>query len=217
MRELNRRDAEVAITFAQATAKLRYDDRHRPVQFQVGDRVMLNLHRGYKLPGTSSHKFTQQRVGPFKILQRVGNLANRLQLLARWNIEPVISIAHLSPVPPEIVEMEGNTEEWKSYELERVLDNQFTRYHQKDDLEYLVKFKNMGAEHNDWYPYEPLDNARELVQDFENSLPRRRIELRNYSTAVSPELLITEYDSEAALDEASISSASLTEASSPRT
>ncbi|KAK5564643.1 hypothetical protein LTR43_009625 [Exophiala xenobiotica] len=33
--------------------------------------------------------------------------------------------------------MEGNTDEWKSSELERVLDNRFTRYHQKDNLEYL--------------------------------------------------------------------------------
>lgn len=149
--------------------------------------VLLNLHKGYKLPGGGNHKFTQQRVGPFKVLERIGNLAYRLELPPRWSIHPVISIAHLSPMPagddpfqralpslPEIIEVDGDSDEWKSYELDRILDKRFTKYHQRDNLEYLVKFKGLGNEHNDWYPIELLQNAMDMVRSFEASLPRRR-------------------------------------------
>ena len=99
MRQLHHRDAETAITFSQMAAKRYYDGKHHPSHFQVSDKVLLNLHRGYQLPGGGGHKFTQQRVGPFKILEKIGPLAYRLRLPPRWSIHPVISVAHLSLMP----------------------------------------------------------------------------------------------------------------------
>ncbi|KAI1178547.1 hypothetical protein F4777DRAFT_575789 [Nemania sp. FL0916] len=50
-RQMYQRDAETAIDFAAADAKIRYDSKHNPIQYNVGDEVLLRLHRGYNLPG----------------------------------------------------------------------------------------------------------------------------------------------------------------------
>ena len=46
-----RQEASLALSFAAARAKERYNHHHRPVEFQVGDNVYLRLHRGCHLPG----------------------------------------------------------------------------------------------------------------------------------------------------------------------
>lgn len=75
LRQLNRNQAEEAIAFANAFAKLRYNSRHKPVDIAVGDKVYLNLGDGYSIPGITESKLHQQRVGPFRLLERVGPLA----------------------------------------------------------------------------------------------------------------------------------------------
>lgn len=199
IRDLLRQDAESAIAFAATVAKERYDAKHTPLTLDIGDQVFLRLHKGYRLPGNPSRKLSQQRAGPFKVLRRVGKLAYEIELPPRWKIHPVISVAQLSPAPqqedpfhrprpgnPEIVEEEGDTEEWKSYEVERVIDQRMTRYGRKNNLEYLVKFKDMGNEHNDWYPIELLGNAMEMVEEYEKrvaGMKKRQEQQRNPAKA----------------------------------
>jgi len=42
-------------------------------------------------------KFGGQYAGPFKITERIGRLAYRLELPQNWKINDVISIDHLEP------------------------------------------------------------------------------------------------------------------------
>ena len=100
MREHLRHNAQLAIDFAAAQAKRRYDSKHRPIKFEVGNKVYLRLHRRYHLPGNPSRKYSQQHTGPFVIKKRVGRLAYELDFPPNIGIHPVISIAHLSPTPP---------------------------------------------------------------------------------------------------------------------
>jgi hypothetical protein len=104
-----------------------------------------------------------------------------LDLPPRWRIHPVISIAHLELAPPgedpfnrpkpdvqePVEEREGDSDEWKSWELERLVDKRVVKYGGKKCIEYLVKFKGYGNQWNDWYPITLLDNAKDLVQDYE--------------------------------------------------
>ena len=99
VRDHIRQEAQLAMDFAIASAKERYDSSHRQVDFQVGDKVMLKLHQGYHLPGRPSRKTSQQRTGPFKVIQKVGKLAYRLELPPTMKIHPVISVAHLASLP----------------------------------------------------------------------------------------------------------------------
>jgi len=66
----------------QEYAKKRYDAKQRPLNFAVGDWVWLRtLHRPMQslLLGTRG-KLSPSYAGPFQVLQRVGDIAYRLQL-----------------------------------------------------------------------------------------------------------------------------------------
>jgi hypothetical protein len=99
-------------------------------------------------------------------------------------------VAHLTPAPPgvdpfgrppfgtqEPIEgTEGDSEEWKSWELERIVDKRFTKYGNKNNLEYLVKYKGYGNEWNEWQPVEALGNAQDLVNEYEQRLAQKPAE-----------------------------------------
>jgi hypothetical protein len=117
-----------------------YDKKREDVSFKVGDLVYIKLAKfaqsGYTLPNDTSKKLSEQRVGPFKVLQTVGRLAYKLVIPPTWKIHPVISIAHLEhhtpdpynrqspPLPEVIQDTDGDShEEW---EVEDVLRSRLT-------------------------------------------------------------------------------------------
>jgi hypothetical protein len=128
----------------------------------VGDRAFLRLHRGYNLPGKPNRKLSEQRTGLFEIVRRVGKLAYELKLPPQWKIHPVVSIAQLEPAPKSqdpygrepiegqepVHDVDGDDDEWQSWELERIANKRYTKYGGKDNLEYLVKYLGWGNEHN---------------------------------------------------------------------
>lgn len=164
LRLVKREEADDAIAFANAIAKTRYDSKHLSLKIKEGSLVYLRLHHGYSIPGVNP-KLSNQRVGPFKVLEKVGNLAYRLELPATMRIHPVISIAQLEPAsdqsedpysrtqpPPPPVEEDSNTDpelaKYPPYEIERLLERRGTG----NSTQYLVKWKGYGNEHNAWYP-----------------------------------------------------------------
>ena len=201
LRQLKRDQAEEALAFANAMAKERYDRSHKPLDLEEGSQVFLRLHHGYELPGITNKKLHQQRAGPFKVLEKVGQLAYRLELPPVMQIHPVISIAQLEPVPETVdpyarprnimppAVTEGNDskdDEGKPYEIEKLLGKRVTG---TGTVRYLVKWKDHGNEHNVWYDLEDLSDARELVQEYEDrqqQLPDRPRRRRNAEEAPQP-------------------------------
>ena len=192
LRQIKRDAADEAISFANTVTKARYDRKHLAIDLNAGDLVYLKLHHGYKIPELQNRKLSAQRTGPFKILEKVGNLAYRLELPPVMSIHPVISVAQLEPVPPGSdpyerprpdnpppVEEDGT--DAPSYEVERLLDKRTTRGRDQ----YLVKWRGYGDEHNVWYKVDDLDNAQRLINEYEERQlqqrrePRRRRGRRN--------------------------------------
>ncbi|SLM41090.1 probable transposable element [Lasallia pustulata] len=127
-----------AIDFANMQAKRHYDRKHTAMFLKVGNYANLRLHRGYILPAFKKNpKLTQQFVGPFKVLRRVGRLAYELEIPPIWKIHPVFTIAMLEPASapaedpfqrprpnhPPLVEVEGKPE----WEIDRLLDKRVIR------------------------------------------------------------------------------------------
>lgn len=163
---LFRREAADALDFANARAKLRYDRSHTHLEFKVGDKAYLRLHRGYALPDMPNKKLSNQRAGPFEIIQRVSELAYKLKLPAVMRIYPVVLIAQLEPAEtddlfdrkrpdhPGPVEMEGaeatdskskeahnGTQSEEVYEVEQILDKRLRKYGKsRPRTEYRVKW-----------------------------------------------------------------------------
>ena len=193
-RELFRLEAADAIDFANARAKLRYNKSHKKLEFNIGDRAYLRLHRGYTLPNMSNKKLSNQRVGPFEVTQRVGKLAYRLKLPPIMKIHPVVLVAQLVPAEgpdpyerprpshPGPVKMEGNSPTKASngtcagsnankvYEVERVVSKRRQRYRRSEPrTEYQVKWVGWGSEWNQWISEEDCAGAPELIREYELS------------------------------------------------
>jgi len=147
-------DAIDAIAFANMNIKRAYNRRHHPMFLRVGDFAHIKLHKGYEIPTTRmlGRKLSQQFAGPFRITERIGRLAYRLETPSHWRIHPVFSIAQLEPAPnpgsdpcnrlrpnhPPQVYVEGDTEFWKFYEIKRLLDKRVMRKGLGYSVEYLV-------------------------------------------------------------------------------
>lgn len=112
-----------------------YDRSHAQRNFVVGDKVLLRLWKGYNMP--VNHGLTtkpgQQYAGCFRVLERIGRLAYKLDLPPSWRIHPGVSIEHLEPAPSpdpfgrELANPEPTTDkrfpdDEDCHEVERVLD-----------------------------------------------------------------------------------------------
>ena len=186
LRLIKREEADDAIAFANAMAKTRYDSTHKALNLREGSMAYLRLHHGYSIPGVNP-KLSNQRVGPFKVLKKVGNLAYQLELPDIMRIHPVISIAQLEPAsdqsedpyqrvhkpPPPVEESQDDvqakpdlTKDFKPYEVERLLNRRGTG----DNVKYLVKWKGYGNQHNVWYPVHALANSQDLIKEYDDRI-----------------------------------------------
>lgn len=132
-----------AISFAQVNFKYHYDWLHQPMNLKVNNFTLLRLHKGYLIPSTLgiTKKLTQQYVEPFWMLERIGKLVYQLDIPANWRIYNVFTIVQLEPASnptgnlfnwprldqPKSVYVEGDTEYYKSFEIERLLNKYMTR------------------------------------------------------------------------------------------
>ena len=146
--------------------------RRQDVAYSVGDSVLLQTKNiSLKHPGTK--KLLPRWLGPFKITQKIGQVAYRLDLPASMSrIHPVFHVSKLAEYksngtvqpPPPPVELEGELE----YTVECILDKRIWKIRRKSYTEYLIKWTGYGHEHNSWEPMSNMANCSELVQEFEN-------------------------------------------------
>ena len=71
--------------------------------FKVGDKAFIKLHKGYNILSTAllGKKLSQQYVGPFRVMEKIGRLAYKLEIPAHWRVHPVFSVAQLEASPKE--------------------------------------------------------------------------------------------------------------------
>lgn len=81
---LVRKEAADAIVFAQLNGKTYYDRKHQGLSMKASDFALFRLHKEYQIPSSArlGRKLSQQYVGLFKVLIKVGNLAYHLDLPA---------------------------------------------------------------------------------------------------------------------------------------
>ncbi len=175
-----------AISFALANHKEHYDRSHQPLFMKIGDWAMLKLHKGYSIPSSVgiTKKLTQQYVGPFRILEKIGRLTYKLDVPNDWRIHPVFSVAQFEPAPapsedpfhrpcpqqPSSVFVEGDTDHQKSFEVDCFLNKRTVKKGKGLDIEYLVRWTGYGPEWDRWYNIKDLDNAADLVRAYKEGL-----------------------------------------------
>lgn len=173
-----RLEAYDAVTWAQTNHKFHYDRAHHPQFLREGDFALLKLHKGYNIPATKllGKKVGQQFAGPFRVLERIGRLAYRLDIPDDWGMYPVCTIAQLEPCPdpatdpfnrprptdPEPVSTERNDlpREW---DVTRVMNKRETG---RGQTQYLVRWEGYGSHRDQWVNERDIF-ADELIQEYE--------------------------------------------------
>ena len=103
-----------------------YDREHRDIHYEVGDLVPLST-RNLKMTGTPG-KLQRRFVGPFQVIETIGQQAYRLSLPEDWKIHPMFHMSLLKdwrianlqddqPVTPD----DASEVEEPYYEIERIL------------------------------------------------------------------------------------------------
>jgi hypothetical protein len=155
---------------AQSRQKSYVDNRRRPLEFEVGDRVFLKVSpmKGV-MQFVKKGKLSPRFVGPFEITQRVGRLAYRIALPP--NLVGTHGVFHVSMLrkyianPDVIVDYEPlEIQEGLTYmeELVKIVDKKEQVLRTKTIPIIKVLWRNHGvkeasweAEHDMWsrYPY----------------------------------------------------------------
>jgi hypothetical protein len=162
-------EAKAALAKAKDEYALYYNRRRIPApEFKPGDMVWLD-HSDIKTTRPSA-KFGHRQLGPYRVKRKVGPISYRLELprtLSRLHpVFPVIKLSLAEPdpfpgrvpaPPPPPVLVDGEEE----FEVEKVLDSRI-RYRR---LEYLIKWRGYGAEHNSWSAHYNV-HAAKAIDDF---------------------------------------------------
>jgi hypothetical protein len=164
-----------ALADAAVTQARFYDRRIKEApRFQIGDQVWLSRRNIATI--RPSDKLDYKRLGPFRVMEKVGKTAYRLQLPDSMRIHPVFHVNLLEPFrandipgrvqdPPPPIVVDGHEE----FEVEKVLDSRVRR----NRLEYLVHWKDWPVSSRTWEPAANLANAPDPVASFHRAYPRK--------------------------------------------
>ena len=142
--------------------------------FKRGEKAFL-LRRNIKTK-QPSQKLDHQKIGPFTIEEKIGQVNYRLKLPESMKqIHPVFHISLLKPAPKNAKTQKNIKIKSKDkYEVERILN-----YKQVSGRPYyLVKWKGYDTSENTWEPIAHLDGCHQKVKEFHQQKdwrsPRRR-------------------------------------------
>jgi hypothetical protein len=154
--------------------------RQEGEKLEVGDLVLLKREGiDFKVYDGTKERLRPLRIGPFRILELIGNLQFKIQLPTTLSrIHDVFHRERLykykepttdfpSRTHHEQPAMDPLTEE---HEVERILDKR-THYRKQ---QYLVHWKGFGNDEREWMNEIDLGHCKDLVADFELSLTKPR-------------------------------------------
>jgi hypothetical protein len=151
---------------AQNRQKQLADVRRRDVVHKAGDQVLLST-RHIKIKHPGSKKLLPRFIGPFTIVEKIGEVAYRLELPRNMRCHDVFHVSLLHPFvqgaryqpPPPPVEVEGELE----YEVEKILDHSGTQPRKRW---FLIKWKGYKEEHNTWEPEKNLTHCDRVLREY---------------------------------------------------
>ena len=136
--------------------KRRADQRKRQLQFEVGDLVLAHL-RKERFPRGTQNKLKMKKIGPCRVLKKIGTNAYEIELPDGIEISPIFNVSYLPPYKTE-ADNEQPEVQWskrmpvaEEAQMERILDKRVSkRTRRKEYFEYLVKWKGHPVEDARW-------------------------------------------------------------------
>jgi len=161
----------------------KFGDRRRGKgeEYKVGDLVLLSMKDlKWQMKERRSKKLTERFVSPYKVKGIVSSNAIELELPNSIKIHPVVNVSRVQlyksqvkgqkKILPKPVIIKGEEE----FEIEKILNKRTVRGKEK----FLVRWKGYMAGEDTWENRENLENAKELVEEFEKEHGEEVEELR---------------------------------------
>jgi hypothetical protein len=164
-----RDEATAAMGKAQQKMTENYNRHRRPTsELHVGQKVWLEA-KDVRTERPSK-KLADKRLGPYEILEKVGEAAWKLKIPGREKRYPVYHEGLLTPYkeppphrcnprpPPDIIDDE------EEHEVEAILKKRRSGR----SWEYYIKWQGYPHSENTWEPESNLEHAQELLNEFNN-------------------------------------------------
>ena len=138
--------------------KQQADQHHSERSFDVGDWVFLRL-QPYKQKSLKQakkdNKLLPKCCGPYKVLQKIGTMAYKLELPTSSRVHPLFHVSCLTKVigdkiPVETILLELDEEGKIILEPEAVTETRTLQLRNRSISEYLIKWKNLPTEDSTW-------------------------------------------------------------------
>ena len=161
-------------------AQKQYDDqKHRDVQFAVGDSVLLST-QNLRLKGLP-HKLQRKFCGPYKVLEKIGTQAYHLKLPDTWRIHPVFHVSLLKPWRPSVVQQVPGEVELEDaaqpqyFDVEKILRWRWNSRTRRRQREFLVLWQGYPMEDAEWIPASYFSDQDALQEDIQaNRIPEEQ-------------------------------------------
>ncbi|KAG5003627.1 hypothetical protein JHK86_027766 [Glycine max] len=147
------------------------DKKRRDVDFAEGDSILVKLrpHRQSSVSGGAYTKLTKRFYGPFKVLQKIGLVAYKLDLPPSSKIHPVFHCSLLRPYQPRspshqtLATLPASAED--NYPLITpltILDTKWQNFGDEQQLMVLVQWAGLLLEDTTWEPWANLKETYNL-------------------------------------------------------
>ena len=163
----------------QAVAKQAriYDKKHRPIEFEVGEKVLLST-RNLAVKNIPA-KLKSRFCGPFVISERIGQQAYRLELPEDWSIHNVFHVSLLKQW--RVADYQEITKEPNlqledgepRYEVEKLLRWRTKKISKnRTQKEFLVLWSGYPMDEASWIPVGNFDDQNRLQEDIIRDQPQ---------------------------------------------
>jgi transposase InsO family protein len=160
------------LTMAQNRMKQQADQHRSERSFEVGDWVFLRL-QPYKQmslkQAKKDNKLSPKYYGPYKVLQKIGTMAYKLELPASSRVHPVFHVSCLKKVigdkiPVQTILPELDEEGKIILEPEAITDTRIRQLRNRSISEYLIKWRKLPAEDSTWEDESFIQKHPELLK-----------------------------------------------------
>ena len=160
------------LTMAHNRMKQQADQHRSERSFEVGDWVFLRL-QPYKQmslkKSKKDNKLSPKYYGPYKVLQKIGTMAYKLELPTSSRVHPVFHVSCLKKVignkiPVQTILPELDEEGKIILDPEVVTETRIRQLRNRSISEYLIKWKNLPVGDSTWEDENFIQKHPELLK-----------------------------------------------------